>query len=168
LITRERKRSEPLWSLKTHKYKCECDAIILFEDFEGPSFVRAEELDFIVDYDIQYRMGLSRSNADDDLFGMAEQKRRIQAMKESIHEVSAALEKLGRPSPWSAAIKATDDFLDPLFKDYSQRLGVSLTLRKNEYYKLANFLDPRNIESEVRSKLDAIFSVAQKAAPLHK
>ena len=41
------------------------------------------------------------SNLDDDLFGRAERQRRIQAMKESVQEISSALEKLGRPSPWS-------------------------------------------------------------------
>ena len=108
------------------------------------------------------------SNSDDDLFGRAERQRRIQAMKESIQEISSALEKLGRPSPWSPDIKATDDFLDPLFKDYSRRLGVPLTLRKNEYHKLAAFLEPQNIAIEVRNKLDAILAVAIKASPVHR
>jgi len=110
-------------------------------------------------------LAYAASDADDDLFGRAERERRIAGMKDAIHEVAGALEKLGRSSPWSDDTKATDDFLDPLFKEFSRKLGVPLTLRKNEYHKLVTFVDPVAINSEVKEKLDAILTVADKAHP---
>jgi ABC-type phosphonate transport system ATPase subunit len=105
-------------------------------------------------------MTYAASDTDDDLFGLAEREKRVQAMRESINEVRQALLKLGKPEPWSKDIKATDEFLDPLFKEYSRKLGVPLTLRKNEYYKLARFVDKSRIDSEISEKLDAILNVA--------
>jgi len=108
-------------------------------------------------------MAYAASDTDNDLFGLAEREKRVQAMSEAIRDVSQALSTLGHPDPWSKDIKATDDFLDPLFKKYSQKLGGPLTLRKNEYYKLARFVDKSKIDVEISGKLDAIVAVAQKA-----
>jgi ABC-type taurine transport system ATPase subunit len=107
-------------------------------------------------------MAYAASNTDNDLFGFAEREKRMQAMSESILDVSQALSILGQPDPWSKDIKATDEFLDPLFKKYSQKLNVPLTLRKNEYYKLAQFVAKSKIDKEVSEKLDAIATVAEK------
>ncbi len=103
------------------------------------------------------------SGVSDDLFGHAERQQRLDAMKGSIEEVTTALKTLGKPDPWSADIKATDDFLDPLFKAFSQKLDCSLVLRKNEYYKLAQFVPKERVHSEIAKKLDAIVEVASKA-----
>ncbi|MBI4352868.1 MAG: AAA family ATPase [Candidatus Omnitrophica bacterium] len=108
-------------------------------------------------------MAYAASDTDDDLFGIGEREKRVRAMRESIDEVRQALLKLGKPEPWSKDIKATDEFLDPLFKEYSRKLEVPLALRKNEYYKLARFVDKSKIDSEVSEKLDAILDVAKKA-----
>jgi hypothetical protein len=102
----------------------------------------------------------------DDLFGRAEQKQRQEAMESAIEEISLALTTLGKPSPWSPDIKATDDFLDPLFKRFSEKLGVPLVLRKSEYYKLTKFVSKESIDPEVAEKLDIIADVAKRARPL--
>ena len=101
-----------------------------------------------------------------DLFGRAEGIRRQEAMRTAIEELSTALQTLGKPSPWSPDIKSTDDFLDPLFKRFSEKLGVPLVLRKNEYYKLARFVTKENIDDEIEEKLDLIADVAEKSSPL--
>jgi len=49
-------------------------------------------------------------------FGVAEQEKRTAIMRDSIDEIAAALKTLDRPDPWSPDIKATDDFLEPLFR----------------------------------------------------
>jgi len=77
------------------------------------------------------------SDVSDDLFGQTERRQRREAMKSSIGEIAAALKTLNKPDPWSADVMATDDFLDPLFKTFSEKLGITLVLRKNAYYKLA-------------------------------
>ncbi len=106
------------------------------------------------------------SEVSDDLFGHGERQQRLDAMKSAIAEVTGALGTLGKPGPWSDDIKATDDFLDPLFKTFSAKLGVPLVLRKNEYYKLAKFATKESIDNEIKEKLDAIAAVAAKAQPM--
>ncbi len=110
-------------------------------------------------------LAYAASETDNDLFGHAERERRVAAMRDAVREVSDALQKLGRPSPWSGEIKATDDFLDPLFKEFSKKLDVPLTLRKNEYHRLAAFIDPAAIDLEVGEKLDILLQVAERAKP---
>jgi len=106
------------------------------------------------------------SEVTDDLLGLAESKRRVSAMEEAIREITHSLSTLGHPSPWSEDIKATDDFLDPLFKLFSRKLGIPLALRKNEYFKLVEFTESDEIPGEVAEKLDAILGVALNARPL--
>jgi len=41
------------------------------------------------------------------------------AMRQSIGEIEAAFGKLGKGSPWDPGVRASVDFLNPLFRDYS-------------------------------------------------
>ena len=86
-------------------------------------------------------------------------------MKESIQEVSDALKTLGEPDPWSPDIKATDHFLDRLFKAYFRKLGLPNLLQKTDYHILARLVPKELIADEVKEKLDAIVTVARKARP---
>jgi hypothetical protein len=85
-------------------------------------------------------------------------------MRESIGELEAALRTLGR-EPWSHSIKATDDFLEPLFRRYFEKLGLPLTFRKTQYHELAGFIPPDRIDADVIAKLDAISETANRAHP---
>jgi len=110
-------------------------------------------------------MAFAKGGQPDDLFAHAEQDRRRQAMRESIQEVSKALKTLGKPDPWSADIKASDEFLAPLFADFSNRLALPLVLRKSEYCDLVRFMPKDRVDAEVREKLDAIVAVASTSKP---
>jgi hypothetical protein len=101
----------------------------------------------------------------DDLFGRAEASRREQAMRECISEVTAALATLGRPSPWSDDIKASDDFLNPVFERFFKKLDLPNLLRKTDYHVLAGLVPKDKLAPEVTAKLDAILAVARKARP---
>lgn len=103
---------------------------------------------------------------DKPLFEHADRSIRLEAMEQEIVEIEKAFSKLNRPSPWSAEIKATDEFLDPLFVNYSKRLGIPLCLRKNTYFTLVALMQPHEIDLEVREKLDAIAEVAARATPM--
>jgi hypothetical protein len=107
----------------------------------------------------------AESDAEEDLFGLAERQKRMAAMKASISEVAQALATLGKPDPWSVDIKASDEFLDPLFKKYSEKLDAPLVLRKNEYFKLARFMAKKDLDPEIKEKLDAVLNVARFAHP---
>lgn len=107
----------------------------------------------------------ARHEITDDLFGNAEAARRERAMNESIHELTEALKTLRKPDPWSVDIKATDDFLDPLFEKYFEKLGLPNLLRKSDYHILAKLVPPDKLDSEVVEKLDAIARTAEAAKP---
>ncbi|MEK7786816.1 MAG: AAA family ATPase, partial [Chloroflexota bacterium] len=107
----------------------------------------------------------ARQDLPDDLFGQAEADRREADMREAINEVSVAFRTLNKPAPWSADIKASDDFLDPLFGKYFERLGLPNLMRKSDYYVLARLVPETLIDSEVSQKLDTIVAVAQSARP---
>lgn len=110
-------------------------------------------------------MAYATHDLSDDLFGMAESESRRLAMRESIREVAIALETLNKPNPWSPDIKATDDFLEPLFQKFFRKLKLPLQLRKSDYNLLAKLLPRDAIDAEISAKLDAVVEVAGRAKP---
>ena len=99
------------------------------------------------------------------LFTAAEADRRLRAMRESIAEIESALKTLGKGSPWDPDVKASDDFLDPLFLSYFGKLGLPNLMAKKNYHELADYVPDGEIDPEVGAKLDAIAQVAEDAAP---
>lgn len=102
----------------------------------------------------------------EDLFVKAERERLTNAMRVAISELESALKTLAKPSPWSDDIKATDDFLDPLFERFL--LSVELpreTMYKKSYYLLAEYIPLAEISPEMTEKLQAIAAVAWRAKP---
>jgi AAA domain, putative AbiEii toxin, Type IV TA system/AAA ATPase domain len=110
---------------------------------------------------------LARHDQPDDLFGRAEAGRRAQIMRECISELEQALRITNKPSPWSPEIKVTDDFLDPLFKNFYDKIRLRQLLFKRNYHVLADLMEPADISSEARieieAKLNAILTAAQAA-----
>jgi len=100
-----------------------------------------------------------------DIFGKNEQNRRVNAMRESIEEISNALRTLKNLDPWSPDLKVTDDFLNPLFNKYFERLEMPNMLRKSKYHILARFVPQEMIDPEIIEKLNAIYSVVQSITP---
>lgn len=100
------------------------------------------------------------------LFRQQEADRRIHAMRQAIADVSSALTTLGKGSPWDADIKASDDFLKPLFEAYFGKLGLPNLMAKKEFYELAQYVPDSEIDPEISEKLDVIVSVAESAKPL--
>ncbi|MGH6804111.1 MAG: ATP-dependent nuclease [Methyloceanibacter sp.] len=96
-----------------------------------------------------------------ELFGQSWRE----AMQEAITEIEAALAALGKASPWSTEIKSSDDFLDPVFKKFYEKLGLPNLMSKTDFHALASFVPPNEIDAEVREKLDMIAEVAAQARP---
>lgn len=95
------------------------------------------------------------------LFASAESDRRIQAMQESIQDVQEALETLGKGSPWDEDTKVSDEFLTPLFEKYFKKLGLPNVMAKKNFHELARFVSEKNIDSEVKDKLDTVVEIAK-------
>ena len=96
-----------------------------------------------------------------ELFG-AERRERMQ---ECIAAIEQALRTLGAASPWGPEVKASDEFLDPLFARFYAAADSPNLMRKTDYHHLAGFLAADAIDAEVTEKLDAIAAAARRARP---
>ncbi len=108
---------------------------------------------------------VSEEAASGPLFAAAEVEKRQDVMSQAIEEVESALKTLGKGSPWSADIKASDDFLVPLFESYFGKLGLPNLMAKKNFYELAEYVPDSEIDPEISKKLDAIVRVAERATP---
>jgi Fe-S cluster assembly ATPase SufC len=107
----------------------------------------------------------ARRGLPDDPSGKAKSQQHEKAMRDAVAEVSTALKTLNKPDPWSVDIKASDEFLEPLFKKFFEKLKLPLQLRKSEYQVLASLASKNKLDHEIAEKLDAIVAVAQRAKP---
>ena len=85
-------------------------------------------------------------------------------MVDAIAEIENALRLLGR-SPWSGDTKASDDFLEPLFRAFYQKTGMSDRMAKSDYHFLVDHIEPNDIDPEVIKVLDTIAQIASRATP---
>ena len=92
----------------------------------------------------------------------------VRKMEQTINELESSLAVLLKPSPWSDDIKASDDFLDPLFTKFSANINRPLVLKKSEYHRLVAFMRPEDVDAEVCEKLDTILKIAQLAIDLNR
>ncbi|MGC8742045.1 MAG: AAA family ATPase, partial [Candidatus Sumerlaeaceae bacterium] len=67
--------------------------------------------------------------------------------------------------PWGPDIKASDEFLEPLFEQFYKILNLGDRMRKADYAALAAFVPKEMIDPEITDVLDAIVETAQKAKP---
>ena len=104
------------------------------------------------------------SDQPNDLFALAEQEKRLNAMKEAIKEVQTALDTFGKPSAWSDDVKASDDVLEPIFRAFSKKMGLPLIERKRDFHKLVGLMNANDVDKEVAEKLDLICAVAASAS----
>jgi hypothetical protein len=86
------------------------------------------------------------------------------SMEQAIEQVESALKTLGK-NPWSADIKASDEFLEPLFKHFYENLGLPNLMKKTDYHILVAFVPADRVDPEIREALDAIVATAEKAKP---
>jgi hypothetical protein len=100
------------------------------------------------------------------LFEPVQRERQRAAMQESIDTVAAALKVLGKPEPFGPDVKASDDFLAPVFQSYFERLKLPNLMQKTDYHVLARFVSPERIDPEVIANLDRIVEVANRAKPV--
>lgn len=90
-------------------------------------------------------------------------KTHSEAMSQSISRVTEAIETMGKESAWSDDIKASDDFLVPVFRSYYKMLGLPNIIEKSNFHKLAKYVPESKIDSEITEKLDVISEIAKSA-----
>ena len=111
----------------------------------------------------RYAAASGRDATPGPLFAESEQSTRVAAMNRSIASIEEAMKKLGKGSPRDPDVKASDDFLTPLFADYFERLNLPNVMPKKSFHVLARHVPRDEIGAEIREKLDVIGRVAGEA-----
>lgn len=70
-----------------------------------------------------------------------------------------------RKDRWWSTVKASDDFLDPVFERFFDRQGLPNLMRKTDYHRLAELVPRELIDDEITEKLDLLVEVAEQASP---
>ncbi|MEN2993339.1 MAG: AAA family ATPase [Bacteroidia bacterium] len=91
----------------------------------------------------------------------------VKYMEETIAEVEEALKMLGK-DPWSPELKASEEFLVPLFRRFYDRLNMQNEMEKSNLHLLAYFLEPEEFDPDIQKALDLIYEVSQKAHPVDR
>lgn len=99
------------------------------------------------------------------LFVGFEVEKRLTAMDEAILEIQKALTSLSKGDPWGVELKVSDEFLDPVFKIYFEKLDLPNLMSKTNFNALVRHVPEGEIDSEITTKLDAILEVANAATP---
>ena len=111
------------------------------------------------------RAFVARDLRTDDLIDAAERTVRVEVLQTCVDELVAALRIARRDDPWGPDIKVTDEFLDPLFENYFQRLGTPQQIYKRDYHGLADTIPLAQLDSEIVQHLDALVGAVGRATP---
>ena len=113
----------------------------------------------------RYATNRADSQAAGPLFASDERTDLINLMRECVRGriVGDALEDPG--DPWWFNVKASDEFLDPVFEKFFKRQQLPNLMRKTDYHELARLVPRKLIDDEVTAKLDLLVEVAGKAQP---
>lgn len=85
------------------------------------------------------------------------------AMQEAIEQIEQALRTLGK-DPWSADIKASDEFLAPLFDKFFEGFRWPNEMNKTNFHVLADYVRKEHIADEIVQVLNIICETAQSAS----
>lgn len=110
-----------------------------------------------------YAAALGGELAVGPLFAESEAQRHLTAMREAVAEIETALSTLGKGSPWGPDVKASDDFLVPVFERYFVKLGLRNRMPKKHLHELVEYLPVEEIDDDVYRTLEVIAEVAARA-----
>ena len=112
-----------------------------------------------------YAAARGESEAAGPLFAAQERTALVELMRECIRGriVRDALED--RSDRWWHNVKASDEFLDPVFEKFFERQKLPNLMRKTDYHELARLVPSDLIDGEVSEKLDLIVETARQARP---
>lgn len=99
------------------------------------------------------------------LFEETEKQRLVEQMRKLIELFVPRIALQDPRDDWWHGTKASDDFLDRLFRRYFEELGMPNLMSKTDYHRLAIHVPRHLIDPEVEEVLDAIARVANSACP---
>jgi len=112
---------------------------------------------------LAYAEASGREQAPGPLFEASESARRRQAMEESINDFALPAALRDPSDPWWRDVKASDEFLDRVFKSFYKKIGLPNIMAKTDYHTLARFVPLDLLDPEITEVLDAIAEVAKVA-----
>lgn len=108
----------------------------------------------------------ARGKGANDLIDQMEAPKREETMRLCIDEMVTALDTQGKENPWSDDIKASDEFLIPLMRNYARKLGLPIqTENKARFHELVDFMEADSVDHEVTTMLNLIVDTANRACP---
>lgn len=94
-----------------------------------------------------------------DLFLAADREKRETAMKDAIDSIVPRIALDNADDEYWADRKASEE-IERIFKIYFQALATPVLFSKNRYHELVDYLEERDIDLEIKAKLDAILEIA--------
>ena len=94
---------------------------------------------------------------------LSEQEEREKIMLSAIEEVEKSTRILRKADLWSPDLKAGDNVLRPVLENYYEHLGRPSTIQKSRFCELIPFLQPKEVDSEIRDILNEIHRIAGMA-----
>lgn len=116
--------------------------------------------------EVFYKFAEEGAEQEGPLFADAEKRKRRNLMDKSISELEQAIRTLGKGNPWGDDFKVSDEFIEPLFRIYSEKMNIPLVLRKRDFYRLIRYIPDNLIDPEISEKLNIILDVSMKAHPV--
>ena len=98
----------------------------------------------------------------DSMFAEGETRRWVEAMSFALEDNVPPIALRDEGAPYWSNTKINDQLLAPVFAGFSERLGLPLVLRKADYHRIVEFIEPEEFDPEVTEVLDQI--AAQHAA----
>ncbi len=94
-----------------------------------------------------------------DMVGSLFIKSYEKAMENAIDTIESALKNLSKSSPWDPEIKASDEFLTPVFDKFFDDIHLDNLLRKTSFHVLVNHISEEDIDEEIIRVLDLIYEL---------
>ncbi len=112
----------------------------------------------------RYAAATARQETLGPLFEETDVERREQLMNEVIADLVPPVALRDQSHDWWLNTKVSDDFLDPLFASYYERLGLPNLMRKSDYHVLARHVPVEFLAEEITHVLDGIAAVARSGS----
>ena len=113
----------------------------------------------------EYAARLAAERSYGPLFESVEAARFREVMRRCVEERVPPVALRNSADRWWQTVKASDDFLDPVFESFFAALALPNLMRKSDYHRLADLVPAELIDPEVSLVLDQVVAVASSARP---
>jgi len=113
----------------------------------------------------EYAARLAAERSYGPLFESVEAARFREVMRRCVEERVPPVALRNPADRWWQTVKASDDFLDPVFESFFAALDLPNLMRNSDYHRLADLVPEELIDPEVSLVLDQVVAVASSARP---